>query len=324
MARAPSPEHDVQVRKRLLGLAIVVVVGAGGVWYLLGRDTGLVTGDILTQARFPAAITVLPDGTIRYSERLTGQVRDVSPNGELASEPVAEVDVSPSGQRGLLGVAVDEDGRTFASWTRPSDQVLVVGQVAPGEVRIVWEGPETSELNVGGHIAFDPNGDLVIGIGDLQEPDAVLDASLPNGKVLALDPDGPATQEPRTISSGWTNPMAFDFAEDGSLWLADNASDGGAERLTRGDLDARRYPITQLPEGTVPSGLAATEEHLFVCGFESRELLRYRRRGDEAAGRGRVLATNCSLGVAELPDGRLAYSNEGTIFTLDPSSPEGG
>ena len=59
--------------------AMVVVIGVGGVWYLLGRDTGLVTGDILTQARFPASMTVLPDGTIRFAERLTGQIRDVSP-----------------------------------------------------------------------------------------------------------------------------------------------------------------------------------------------------------------------------------------------------
>jgi hypothetical protein len=320
MSRPPSPEVSAPVRKRLIGLAFVVAIGAGGVWYLLSRAPNVVSGDILTQARFPSSMTVLPDGTIRYAERLTGQIRDVSLDGDVVDEPVAEVDVAIGGQRGLLGVAVDDRGRTFASWT-DGDHTLVVGQVAPGEQRLIWTGHQTPELNVGGRIAFAPDGRLVIGVGDLEDPDAVVDPARPNGKMLALDPEDASRQRPTTISGGWTNPTAFGFAADGTLWIADDAPDDSPDRLARGDLDLRRYPITELPEDTTPSGLVARDDELFICGFETRRLARYRIRGDRALWRGRPLATNCSLGVVALPDGRLAYSNEGTILTLDPDDP---
>lgn len=323
MSRAPSPEQQALVRKRLIGLAIVVVIGVSGVWFILSRAPAVVTGDILIQARFPSALAVSADGQIRYGEKITGLIREVSPEGELLEEPVAEVDVSPRAQRGLLGIAVDEDDRTFAAWTNDED-VLVVGQVAPGEERLVWEGPASSELNIGGRLAFDPEGRLVIGVGDLQDPDAVADPSLPNGKMLALDPEGSPDQEPEVISGGWANPIAFDFAPDGTLWIADNGNDDDPERLTRGDLDARRYPIAELPTDTVPSGLAATNEELFVCGFESRKLLRYGIRGDRPYRKGDPVATNCSTGVALMPDGTLVYTNEGTVFTLDPDAPPEG
>lgn len=320
MSRAPSTEQEALVRKRLIGLAIVVLIGVGGVWYLLSRGSDVISGDILAQARIPSALAVLPDGTIRYAERVTGEIRDVSLEGEVSEQPVADIDVSIGAQRGLLGVAVDGEGRTFAAWTDP-DGLLVVGQVAPGDQRIIWEGPVASELNLGGHLAFDEEGGLIVGIGDLQDPDAVADPSLPNGKMLLLDPEGDPDQRPTTISGGWTNPIAFDLDPNGVLWIADNGNDDAPERLTRGDLDARQYPITELPSDTVPSGLAATEDDLFVCGFESRRLLRYRIRGDQTVRRGPPLATNCSLAVAVLPDGRLTYSNEGTVFTLDPDAP---
>jgi hypothetical protein len=319
MSRPPSPEGSAFVRKRLIGLALVVAIGSGGVWYLLNRDAGVITGEILTEARFPSAMVVLSDGTIRYTERLTGQVRDVGMDGELEPEPVVDLDVSVGGQRGLLGLALDDAGRTFAAWTR-SDQRLVVAEIDPAE-RVVWVGPETSDLNIGGRLAFDPGGRLVVGIGDLQDPDSVVDTSLPNGKMLALDPDGLPDQEPEAISGGWTNPAAFGFASDGVLWVADDAPDDTRDRLTRGDLDARRYPLTELSDEFSPTGLTIVDDDLYVCGFVSRRMLRFRLTDDEAVRRGRVLATNCSTGVVALEDGSLAYSNEGTIFTLDPERP---
>jgi streptogramin lyase len=319
MSRAPSIEETARTRKRLIGLALVVAIGGGGVWFLLSRNSELITGDILTEARFPAAIAVLDDGTIRYGERLTGQIRDLDPDGELVAEAVAEVDVEVEGHGGLLGVAVDERERTFASWTN-EDGFLVVAQVAPGDERMVWEGPSSPGRNIGGRIAFAPDGRLVIGVGDLQDPDAVVDPAVPNGKMLALDPDGPPEQDPETISGGWTNPFAFGFGPDGRLWIADN-SDGGAERLTLGDLDARRNPITELPEGTAPSGLTVDGSDLYVCGFTSRRLLHYRINDDRAARQGGPIATNCSLGVAAHPSGDLIYANEATLFLLDPTPP---
>lgn len=263
-------------------------------------------------ANFPTAMAPLPGGGLRYGERLTGLVREVDRRGVKRDEPVAAVAVSTKGQRGLLGLAVDDQGRTFAAWTDPT-LTLLVGQVAPPPVRIVWRGPHTSKLANGGRIAFAGDGGLVIGVGELQDPRRVDDPGVPNGKMLKLDPDGPPGQAPRILSSGWHNPFAFAFTPSGRLWVADNAPGDRPERLARADDSDMR--ATTLPSRTAPSGLAAlSEQDLVVCGYVSHRLLRYRITGSgRAVAQGKPLALDCSLGVVALADGRVAYATETEI-----------
>ena len=45
--------------------------------------------------------------------------------GASSAEPLAQVNVSTEGQRGLLGLAVDDQGRTFAAWTDPQETIVV-------------------------------------------------------------------------------------------------------------------------------------------------------------------------------------------------------
>ena len=255
------------------------------------------------------ALVAFEDGLL-YGERKTGRILDL--DGKL----VARVDVSSDRQRGLLGLAVDDDGTVFASWTR-GDRRLVVAAVAPGRQRFVWLGPRSSDLATGGHIAFDPDdGSLVIGIGDLQDPGSVSDPKAPNGKLLRLDPDGPPDQEWTTISYGWNNPYAFDFSDDGALWLADNAPGTQEERLLRADPVGTR---AVLPARTAPSGLAVVgEDTLVVCGYATMLLLRYRVGANGAPRPDGTLARDCRLGVVTLADGRVAYSTGRSILAVSP------
>jgi hypothetical protein len=259
-------------------------------------------------------MAALPDGGLRFGERLTGRIRDVAPDGRVAPEPIATVAVSTKGQRGLLGVAVDAQGRTFATWTRP-DLRLVVGQVAPGPERLVWLGPTTTRLANGGHLVVAPDGALIVGIGDLQARARVADPLAPNGKILRLDPDGPADQRSRTISSGWNNPFAFTFTPSGALWVADNAGTTGSERLARGDVAGRPTSVTRLRGTTAPSGLAAIDDdHLAMCGFVSHRLDAYDvSRPGRARRAAQSLANDCAIGVVRRADGALAYANETSI-----------
>jgi hypothetical protein len=268
----------------------------------------------IIRADFPAAMVALPDGGLRFGERLTGKIRDVAVDGRVASEPIASVTVSTNGQRGLLGIAVDAQGRTFAAWTRP-DLRLVVGQVAPGPERLVWLGPTTTRLANGGHLVVAPDGSLVVGIGDLQARARVADPLTPNGKILRLDPDGASDQQPRTISTGWNNPFAFTYTPAGALWVADNTGSTGFERLARGDVGGRPTSVTRLRGTTAPSGLAAIDDdHLALCGFVSRRLDVYDVSRSGRAQRGaRPLATDCAIAVIGLADGALAYANETSI-----------
>lgn len=321
-------------------LVLAVVVAA--LVSRTGNDDAIITGRVLVaDAAFPVALVALPGGGLRYGERLTGDVREVDTTGRLFPEPVASVAVSTGGQRGLLGLAVDPAGRTFAAWTaapprtnldpnrspgrpdsrpvRPDERRLVVGQVAPGLERLVWLGPPSTDLANGGHLVVAPDGRLVVGIGDLQDPPSVKDPTTPNGKLLALDPDGPPDQRPAVLSSGWNNPFAFTYTPGGQLWVADNAPGRRPERLARGDTGGGPPgAVTELDGRSAPSSVAALDDgRLAVCGFVSRRLDLYRVGGTAARRSRQPLAGDCATSVALLADGHLAYADESTIRVLD-------
>lgn len=294
-------------------LAVAVMAGCGeddeGSEKTLVRETDRIS-----------ALLAEPDGGLLYTDRLSGEIKELGPDGEELGT-IASVEVSSAGQQGLLGIARDAGGDLYAAWTDP-DERLVVAMVAP-ERRDVWLGPEASDLGVGGRIAFAPDGRLVIGVGDLQDRERVEDPQSPNGKMLALDPRGRPDQEPEVLSSGWTNPFAFTFLDD-KLWVADNAVGDAAERLARGDT-GEASKVTELPPVTAPSGLAALPGgRLALCGYVSQELIIYRVGASGAQEPDdEPVATDCSLGVVELEDGRLAYVSDDDIEMIDAPPPSG-
>ncbi len=299
--------------------SLIVAVAGVAVVASLADDAGPPETTVLvTEAASPVALVALSDGGLRYGERRTGRIREVDPSGRLRPEPVAEVAVRAGpGQRGLLGVAVDGGSRTFAAWTRASDGRIVVGQVAPGAPRLVWEGPPSTELANGGHLAVAPDRRLVIGIGDLQAPDLRDDPDAPNGKLLALDPDGPADQRPELLSSGWNNPFAFTFTADGALWVADNAPGERPERIGRGDGDGR--PRTDLAGRAAPAALVAlADDRLGLCGYVSGRLREVRIDGDRAEAPGRTVAEPCRTGAAVLADGRVVVATDDALLVVGP------
>ncbi len=270
---------------------------------------------LVARAADPSAVVALPDGALRYAERLTGRVREIDPQGQLRRELVARVSVrSTPGQRGLLGLAVDRHGATFAAWTRRSDARLVVGQVAPGPVRLVWTGPRSATLANGGRLAFTPDGRLLIGIGDLERPGRTADPAAPNGKLLLLDTRREPTQVPRVVTGGWNNPFAFTYAPGGELWVADNAPGQRPERITRGDRKGAPVATTGTLRPLAPSALVSLGPHrLGLCGYVSRVMREIRVDGDGPTPPGRVLVDGCAIAATVLPDGRVVVTDDDTI-----------
>ena len=270
------------------------------------------------------AIVGLADGTVRYGERATGRVWDIPASATVDEKPKrrATLAVRTDGQRGLLGLALDRSGRTFASWVG-SDGVLVVGQILPGSVRVVWKGPTTTDRANGGHIVTDSDGrHLRIGIGDLL-------AGGPKGRLLRIDPDGQPGQRPVLVSTGWNNPYAFDVSDDGTVWVADNSPGTQPERIGRGDATI----FGNLSMKTAPSGAAVLGvgplQQLATCGYVSHRLDVW--DVDERGNAGPLgppyvvlnqrspLATDCLTAVALLPDRRLAYATaKGINISVDP------
>ena len=255
-----------------------------------------------------AALAVTPSGTVRYGELASGEIRDRG-----SSRVLARVPVSHRGQRGLLGLAAADDGRTFTAATEPGGR-LVVDRVLPVPRVRVWTGPPSVALGNGGHLALLPSGQLVLGIGDHGHPSRINDPRSLDGKLVSLDPDGRATQTPRILSGGWHNPFAFDVTPGGHVIVADNAPGRLAERIGPGDRAGRRQ---RLSGPTAPSGLAVlSPTEVAVCGVVSGRLDRYRFRAGRWRKAGRI--AGCRYGVARLPSGALLVSTDTGLQEVQP------
>ncbi len=271
------------------------------------------SGDDGIPANFPAALTAADDGDLVWGERLTGRIVRRDADGTI--EQIGRVQVSTDGeQRGLLGVALDGDA-LYAAYTAP-DGRLEVARV--DEDRLVWAGPPSADRANGGHLAFSPDGQLVIGVGDLLDAAAAADPETPNGKLLALDPAGPSDQSPTVLSRGWNNPFAFAYASDGTLFVADNAGGEGDERLAIATAGEPQV-LTTLGPHAAPSGLAVlTDGRLALCTYVTRTLQLYRVSDGAVIPDGSPAATDCAIAVVTLLDGSLAYADEERIRFLTP------
>jgi hypothetical protein len=292
------------------GLAITVVAALGVAG--CGSSTDDVQRGRLVLPGGPApALAALPGGELLVGLLDTGTLWRVPRNGPPRRADFPRLRVSHDGQRGLLGLAVVR-GITYASWTTPERQ-LVVGRLRPMTAPlIVWRGVRSTTLANGGHLAATPDHQLVTSVGDRQ-------SGMPVGRLLALDPEGPAEQSPQILSTGWNNPFAFAYLPDGTLWVADNAPGKHPERLARGSTGGGPpADVTVLDRGPAPSGVTALGPRaLALCGVVSGLLDRYELR----AGRWhyvRTIARGCRYGVVRLTDGRLAFSADDGVRVIDP------
>jgi len=220
-----------------------------------------VKSELVTNAQQPQALAFAPDGRLFYAERLTGDVRVVSADGELQKEPFVHVDVPYLLEWGLSGLAIDPEFGT-------NHYVYIyVTQVVKAEPRIigrpvVWRFTEESNrgidrkvivgdlpetnidhpgFNANGGMHFGPDGFLYLAVGDY-DVGVSQDLSIPIGKLLRVDKaDGSAPDDnpfagrpdvdPRIFAYGFRE--SFDFVihpETGQIYGNDNTP-GSCEEL---------------------------------------------------------------------------------------------
>lgn len=213
---------------------------------------------------------------LEWIERTAGRVMTLDPGG--TPSVAATIGVATAGERrGLLGHTV-VDGRRFAAWTEPESERLVVGELLDGATRLVWEGTPTETRSISGHLEV-LGGRLLLGIGDLTD----WGREHGSGALVTLDPDGAPDQRPVVVSDGWNNPFAFivePTSGGGRILLADNAPDGGVERLAAIDVVngvATATVVTGLPAPQrAPSAIVALPDGRYgVCGWLDGELRAY-------------------------------------------------
>ncbi len=293
----------------LAAAVVAVVVGPA--------DDGAPT---VVAATDPVAALRLPDGRVAFGERTTGEVRVLDDDGGASTLARVPDELATEGQRGLLGLAAadGEDGLVlWASWVRAEDGRLVVGRLLPAaSSALVWEGPVTTRVANGGTLAV--RGDeLLVGVGELQDPAAVPDPATPNGKVLALDPSGPSDQVPSVVAGGWHNPFALTVL-DGEVWIADNAPGDDPERLARVGVDGT-VDVVDLDGRRAPSSLADDGAGgLVLCGFVSGLVERLEVPVAGAAVRPSVLAGTpeapaCRTGALVVGDELVSLVEDGVV-----------
>ncbi len=265
---------------------IVVVTGftaALGVGGCAAKPSS--THTLVRDANEPVAFAIDPQQRVLYAERTTGAIRRINTDGHLEREPLARIPVSTDGQRGLLGLAINGQGRVFIASTEPSgDRNLVVRELQRDEAsdgasawRVVWTGPKTETLANGGHLAFAHDGSLLIGVGELAAKHLrgvpSLATTTSPGRIVRLDPNGAAGQRPTVVSAGWHNPYAFAVFDNGALWVADNAPGGTRERIARGDTPLPSE-VTELERELIPTALVQGHDphHAYVCFLKDQSV----------------------------------------------------
>ena len=149
----------------------------------------------------PTAFTQTPDGRFLIAQQ-GGSLR-VFKDGALLATPFVDLQVDSSGERGLLGVAVDPDFETngyvylYYTATSPITQNRIsrftaLGDVAaPGSEEILFElGPVNGNLHNGGALQFGLDGKLYAVVGDDSSGSNSQSLNSLFGKMLRLNTDG--------------------------------------------------------------------------------------------------------------------------------------
>jgi glucose/arabinose dehydrogenase len=291
-------------------------------------------GTLVDLLEVPWGVDFLPDGAAVVTERMTGRVLQVTPDGTLSRLGAITATV-PQGEAGLLGVAVSPDfasDRTlFFYLTSSSDNRVVKAELDGtelGEPTVVLDGIPAGFVHDGGRIAFGPDGYLYVTTGETGDPELAQDPDSLAGKILRITADGePAPGNPDPASPVWSlghrNVQGLAWDDEGRLWASEfgdstwdelnlvekggnygwpevEGTGGGSEFVD----PALVWPV----EEASPSGLAYADGHLWMAGLRGQRLWRIRVSEDGRASQPTAFFTD-DYGrlrtVVTSPDGEL-------------------
>jgi glucose/arabinose dehydrogenase len=207
---------------------------------------------LTTGLEHPWGMAFLPDGGILVTER-AGRLRIVR-DGALEPTPIEGVPpVYASGQGGLLDVALDPDFASnrviYLSYaaegdggnsTRVARATLGDGRLEDLEVIFVAEPLVNSSYHFGSRLAFDPQGRLLITVGERHQGERAQDLGDHNGSVIRLHRDGSVPADSPFVGVAGARPEVFSYGhrnaqglaihpETGIPWLHEHGARGGDE-----------------------------------------------------------------------------------------------
>lgn len=210
-----------------------------------------IESEVVVSADYPGALAFTPDGRLLYNEVSTGDIRVLSPQGQLLPKPFAHVDVATGTEWGLLGLAIDPDYESnhyvyvyFMERTSQTENIARpvvmrftdVDNRGRDRTRILDDLPSSAGQHAAGHLRFGDDGYLYVGVGDYEESELAQDLDSVQGKILRVNKeDGSAPEDnpfvedpdadPRIFAFGFRHPYNFAFhPETGQLYSIDEGS----------------------------------------------------------------------------------------------------
>src|SRR5690606_27802972 len=180
---------------------------------------------LVTGLDIPWDLAFLPDGSALVTERATARILRVDPASRAGGHEVEVVQtiegVDPTGEGGLLGIAVspdyETDGWVFAYHSTEWDNRIVRFRLGE-EPEPILTGIPHAAIHNGGRLAFGPDDYLYATTGDADAPARAQDPDELGGKILRMTVDGePAPGNPfdtHVWAYGLLNPqgLAWDAA----------------------------------------------------------------------------------------------------------------
>lgn len=185
----------------------------------------------------PWGLALLPDGSALVGERRTGRILQVFPDRSPAQEIMTVPGLDPSGDGGLLGLALSpayaEDGLVYAYATTATDNRILRFPLQ-GAPQPVLTGIPKGETNNGGRIAFGPDEALYVGTGDTGTPELAPDPASLAGKLLRLDifgapAEGNPTPDSAVFTSGHSNVTGVCFDGTDRAFVTESGQPDGDE-----------------------------------------------------------------------------------------------
>src|SRR4051794_13658893 len=202
--------------------------------------------EVLGGLNVPWGLAFLPDGkavvTLRDEVRLLVVGADGSSTTVTGpgADQLTDI-VAPSGEGGLLGVAVlNSSGSSSGSTvdlalyaTTADDNRVLVGTLdgtTLGRLHPILTGIHKAGNHDGGRLAVGPDGDLYVTTGDAGDRPSAQDPGSLNGKILRITADGsPAPGNPSAGSPVWTlghrNVQGLGWASDGRMFASEFGQD---------------------------------------------------------------------------------------------------
>lgn len=261
---------------------------------LLGMGT---PATVSTKLAAPWSV-VFHEGTPLVSERDSARILELAK--DATTRAIGTVaDVKAVGEGGLLGLAVDNQGRIYAFSTAAGgnriQRFTVTGEpgsLALGQAQTILEDIPSASNHNGGRIAFGPDGMLYATTGDAGQRNLAQDLDSLGGKILRMTPDGEVPEDnpfadSLVYSYGHRNPQGLAWAQDGTMFASEfgqntwdelNIITAGANYgwpTVEGMANAEGFidPVQQwTPDVASPSGMTELDGVLYIANLRGQVL----------------------------------------------------